>query len=274
MPELPEVQTVINSIKKELINSKIIRCELFWKNIIYNCNNNDFIQFIENKVINDIYRKGKYIIYELNQGFMVCHLRMTGTLFITKDKRNKNHIQACFTIKSSPNIYLSFKDIRKFGGFYYFEDIRNLYKKIGTDPFDKIFTESWLLKNIKKQQRMIKHLLLDQKFICGLGNIYVDESLWSSMIHPETLSHNINRKKIKALYKSIIIILEDSIKHNGTTIKDFEFNQFDNMKTGTYKNRLKVYNRDKRKCKRCFNIIIKIRVASRGTHICLSCQKK
>jgi len=177
MPELPEVQTVINSIKNELINSKILKCDLFWKNIIYNYNNNDFVQHIENKVINDIYRKGKYIIFKLNTGFMICHLRMTGTLFIVKEKKNKKHIQARFTIKSSPNIYLSFKDIRKFGGFYYFKDIRNLYKKIGTDPFDKTFTETWLIKNIKNQKRMIKHLLLDQKFICGLGNIYVDESL-------------------------------------------------------------------------------------------------
>ena len=271
MPELPEVQTVINSIKNELINSKILKCDLFWKNIIYNYNNNDFVQHIENKVINDIYRKGKYIIFKLNTGFMICHLRMTGTLFIVKEKKNKKHIQARFTIKSSPNIYLSFKDIRKFGGFYYFKDIRNLYKKIGTDPFDKTFTETWLIKNIKNQKRMIKHLLLDQKFICGLGNIYVDESLWSAMIHPKILSHNINGEKIKALYKSIITILEDSIKHHGTTIKDFEFN---NMKTGTYKNRLNVYNRDNKKCKRCSNIIIKIRVASRGTHICQNCQKK
>ena len=90
MPELPEVQTVINSIKNELINSKILKCELFWKNIIYNYNNNDFVQHIENKVINDIYRKGKYIIFKLNKGFMICHLRMTGTLFIVKEKKIKN----------------------------------------------------------------------------------------------------------------------------------------------------------------------------------------
>ena len=273
MPELPEVQTVINSIKNELINSKILKCELFWKNIIYNYNNNEFVQLIENKVINDIYRRGKYIIFKLNEGFMICHLRMTGTLFIVKNKINKKHIQALFTIKSKSNIYLSFKDIRKFGGFYYFNNINNLYNKIGTDPFDQIFTQKWLVKNIKNRKKMMKHLLLDQKFICGLGNIYVDETLWLSMIHPESLSNIINEKNIKVLYKSIITTLEDSIKHHGTTIKDFEFNQFDNMKTGTYKNKLNIYNRHEKKCKRCSGIIIKIRVANRGTYICPNCQK-
>ena len=116
------------------------------------------------------------------------------------------------------------------------EDINELNQKIGIDPFDLEFTIKWFLKNTKKRKRYIKHLLLDQKFICGLGNIYIDEALWKAKIHPLAISSSINQKKITNLYQTILYLLNDSIKFHGTSIKNFEF---DNMKTGAYKNKLK-----------------------------------
>ena len=270
MPELPEVQTVINSIQKDLINQKIIECNLFWKNVVYNTNQNQFITNIVNKIIKKIYRRGKYIIFSLNKGFMICHLRMTGSLFVDKKNHKNNHIQARFKINNNKIMYLHFKDIRKFGGFYYMEDINELNQKIGIDPFDLEFTNKWFLINVKKRKRHIKHLLLDQKLICGLGNIYIDEALWKAKIHPLSISYHINKKKLSILYKTILLLLNDSIKSHGTSIKDFEF---DNMKTGTYKNKLKVYNQNGKLCYLCKSIIKKIKVAGRGTHICEQCQK-
>ena len=115
---------------------------------------------------------------------------------------------------------------------------------------------------------MIKHLLLNQKFICGLGNIYIDEILWKSKIHPKSISKNI--RNIDTLYNNIISTLEESIKFHGTTIINFKF---DNMRTGNYKNKLKVYGRKDLSCYGCNKKIIKQRIAGRGTYLCLYCQK-
>ena len=270
MPELPEVQTVINSIKSDVIDSTIMSCDLHWKRVIYNVSQNDFKNNIINKHIIDVSRKGKYIIFILSQGFMLCHLRMTGSLFIDSNQQSHKHIQANFLLKNRSSKYLHFKDIRKFGGFYYYDDIEIFNKKIGIDPFESIFTLKWFSKNTLLKKRQIKHLLLDQHFICGLGNIYIDESLWASHIHPMTLSCNIPKNKLKQLYHNIIRILSHSIEFHGTSIRDFTY---DNLKSGEYKKYINVFNRQGKECYRCRSIIKKIKVAGRGTHICDKCQK-
>ena len=115
----------------------------------------------------------------------------------------------------------------------------------------------------------MKALLLDQKFIAGLGNIYVDEILWKSRIHPLKISNQLSQKNITNLFNCILPILDESIKFHGTTIINFKF---DNMKTGNYRTKLNVYGRNKKLCNACDSIIIKIRVAGRGTYVCKNCQ--
>ena len=168
--------------------------------------------------------------------------------------------------------YLIFEDIRKFGGFYYKTNISFLRHKLGVDPIiDKKFTKNWVNKNLKKKNRQLKSLLLDQSFICGLGNIYIDEILFKSKIHPLEISSTLKKRKINSLYDNILSILNHSIKHHGTTIINFKF---DNMKTGSYKNKLNVYSRDNKNCGNCNNLILKLKVAGRGTYICPNCQKQ
>ena len=117
---------------------------------------------------------------------------------------------------------------------------------------------------------MVKSLLLDQSIICGLGNIYIDEILWASKIHPAKKSNSINKIQSNMLHMKIINILNQSIKYHGTTIINFKF---DNMRTGLYKNKLNVYARNNKLCKLCKNKIIKIRISGRGTHLCSYCQR-
>ena len=268
MPELPEVQTVVNSLKSKIIELKFYKVELIWKRVIYNLDNKVFVNHILNKTILDVYRIGKFIVFKLDKGMMLCHLRMTGRLFINNGlPNNLKHISAYFHLNN--NKFLIFEDIRKFGGFMYLNNIDIIKKKYGVDPTSKQFTLSWLRKNIKSRSRQMKHLLLDQSFISGLGNIYTDEIMWSIRVHPQTISNTLNNETISKLLKETKSILLESIKHHGTTIRDFKFDQ---MKTGRYKNKLKVYGREKLPCKRCKNTIIKTKVAGRGTYLCPACQ--
>tara|TARA_Y100000588_G_C13599568_1_gene646471 strand:+ start:21 stop:482 length:462 start_codon:yes stop_codon:yes gene_type:complete len=143
-------------------------------------------------------------------------------------------------------------------------------KKHGPEPLDDNFTFDSFFPLLKTKKRNIKSLLLDQKIIAGLGNIYVDESLWASGIHPNSISNLIPQKKVKLLHRNIKNILIDAIQKNGTTIINFSVNG----ESGKYANELKIYGRTTLDCFVCQNTIKKIRVAGRGTYICTKCQKK
>ena len=267
MPELPEVQTVVNSLQK-LKNNHITSFTFDWEKVIYNMPPLKAQNIIKNKKITSISRKGKYIIIEAENIFLLCHLRMTGYLYMSNSlPKNKKHMRCYFNLNS--NQYLIFEDIRKFGGFYIYKNLNRINTKLGIDPFDKNFTKKWLLNMLKSKRRIIKNLLLDQSIICGLGNIYIDEILWYSHIKPTRLSHRISKNKIYLLYQNTIDILNTSIKFHGTTILNFKF---DNMKTGEYKNNLKVYGRANLPCLKCKTLIMKTKVAGRSTHYCKNCQ--
>ena len=267
MPELPEVQTVVSTLQK-VKNYTIKDFSYSWEKVIYNLSPSKALNILKNKTINKISRKGKYIILHLDNTYLICHLRMTGYLYSSNTiPENSKHVRCYFTL--SDNKYLIYEDIRKFGGFYIYKNINNLFSRIGVDPFEKKFTEKWLLEGLKSRKRIIKNLLLDQSYICGLGNIYIDEILWHSKIKPTRLSHMIPKYKIKLLHQYTLSILSDSIKHHGTTIINFKF---DNMKTGDYKNNLVVYSRDGQPCIECKSNIIKRKIAGRSTHFCKKCQ--
>ena len=127
------------------------------------------------------------------------------------------------------------------------------------------------MENLKKKKRNIKALLLDQSFLSGLGNIYVDESLWASNIHPNSISCFIPKQKVIQLHNNIRIILSESIKQLGTTFINFTFL---NGQSGNYSNELKIFGKQGKPCEKCSNKIKKIKIAGRGTHVCNKCQKK
>tara|TARA_Y100001970_G_C13984166_1_gene724796 strand:+ start:39 stop:845 length:807 start_codon:yes stop_codon:yes gene_type:complete len=266
VPELPEVQTVVNTLQS-IKNKKILNFTIYWDKVIFSNNYKYFANNITNKKIVEVYRIGKYIIIKVNNNYLAFHLRMTGYLYHSK-LLNKNKYIRCY-FKLSNNTFLIFEDIRKFGGFHYLEDIMFIKNKLGIDPFNKNFNIDWLNKNLFKKNRQMKGLLLDQKFITGLGNIYIDEILWKSKIHPLNKSNNLSQMQRKNLFNNIVHILKQSIKFHGTTIINFKF---DNMKTGDYKSQLNIYGRQGGKCNLCYTIIKKIKVSGRGTYICTNCQ--
>ena len=266
MPELPEVQTVVNSLQS-IKNKKILNVTIYWDKVIFSNNYKHFLNTIINKKILEVYRIGKYIIIKIDNYYLAFHLRMTGYLYHS-ELLKKNKFTRCY-FKLSYNTFLIFDDIRKFGGFYYLKDIMFIKNKLGIDPFNKNFSVKWLNENLIKKHRQIKGLLLDQKFITGLGNIYIDEILWKSKIHPLNKSDKLSQLEKNNLFINIIDILNQSIKFHGTTIINFKF---DNMKTGDYKSKLNIYGRQGEKCNLCYTIIKKIKVSGRGTYICTNCQ--
>ena len=269
MPELPEVETVTSSIKKHLIDKSFSSITVNWPKVLYNFSAEDFNDNILSYPVKSVKRRAKYIIIDFGHRLLAVHLRMTGKLYVVNEiDKSKKHISLYIRFE---NKYLVFEDVRKFGRFYMFKNMDYLNEKLGVEPLQSEFSDKWLLCSIKKRKRQIKSLLLDQSFICGIGNIYADEALWYSKIHPLSISNKIPVKKILKLREGIVEVLSESIKRGGTTIRDYTY---DFSYVGNYALKLNVFGREGTNCPRCRSIIIKTKVAQRGTHYCPKCQKK
>ena len=267
MPELPEVQTVVNYIKPMIVGERLKRIMPVWDKVLYNFDEDIHRSFKKNQII-DVYRRAKFIIIAFEKHIIAIHLRMTGKLYMADKKTSSKHVTAVFEFESKRS--LLFEDVRKFGRIYLYKDMSIIDAKHGPEPLDGYFTLELFKGMINHRKRNIKALLLDQTFLSGLGNIYVDESLWKSSIHPNSIANSVPQKKIEALFINIKSTLEDAISQNGTTIIDFSVNG----ESGKYSNYLSVYGRAEKACVECGYKIKKLKVAGRGTYVCLKCQKK
>ena len=269
MPELPEVQTVVNQLRPLLVGERLKSINPVWPKVFHNFTNSKIQKTLEDNLIVDVTRRAKFIIIGFKNSIIAVHLRMTGKLYLhSSSEPLPKYTSAYFCFESTK--VLIFDDVRKFGRIYLYRTISPIDKRHGPEPLANDFNISSFIALLKTKKRNIKGLLLDQKIIAGLGNIYVDESLWASGIHPNSISNLIPVKKYALLYKNIKKILIDSIEQNGTTIIDFSVNG----KSGKYVNKLKVYGKQNLNCMSCPNKIKKIRVAGRGTYVCTKCQKK
>tara|TARA_B100001250_G_scaffold21512_1_gene18235 strand:+ start:579 stop:1397 length:819 start_codon:yes stop_codon:yes gene_type:complete len=266
MPELPEVQTVVNHLKNKLIGKTIISLKPIWPKVFHNFKSEEFFKINSSAKILDVKRRAKFIIIQLKNSILAIHLRMTGKLYFLEGKLPK-HTSAEILLDNKKK--LIFQDTRKFGRFYLYKNLKYINKRHGPEPLEKKFTKNILLKILTNSKRNIKALLLDQSKIAGLGNIYVDESLWLSNIHPNSLSNLIPKKIIFKLHHSIQHILNQAISYNGTTIIDFSYV---NEQSGNYSNQLNIYGKKDLICSKCKTKIKKIKVANRGTYHC-KCQK-
>ena len=266
MPELPEVQTVVNHIRNELIGEIITDIKPLWSKVFHNFKSEDLFNKNADTKIIDVKRRAKFIIIQLKNSILAIHLRMTGKLFFLEDKLPK-HVTVKIHLKNKK--ILIFQDIRKFGRFYLYKNLENINKHHGPEPLEKKFTKILLFNILTNYKRNIKALLLDQSKIAGLGNIYVDESLWLSGIHPNSISKLIPKKKIFKLHHSIQDVLNKAIANNGTTIINFSYI---NRQTGNYSNQLNIYGKKGLTCSKCKTKIKKTKIASRGTYYCI-CQK-
>ena len=271
MPELPEVETVVRFIKPLIIGKTVRQVEPQnnYDKVLETHTPQKFNTLTSGQSIINVWRRGKFIVIDLDSGHIFIHLRMTGRLLIklTEDDLPK-HLTVKINFTDGSALY--FKDYRKFGRLYYYPNLDIINNKLGIEPLSEEFTSGWLYKNLHSTKRQLKPLLLDQSVIAGLGNIYVDEALWVAKLHPQKIGSIVSHHKSNALQRAIKVLLEAAINNQGTTIINFYFGE---GKSGNFREQLQVFDRQDQECTRCGTIIEKIRVAQRGTHICPKCQR-
>ena len=270
MPELPEVETVKETLKLNILNKQIKDVKVFYDKIIQNQTKNDFINKSKNQRFLEILRKGKYLIFVLDDYYLIGHMRMEGKYFLMHNEEISKHDHIIFEFDDSN---LRYNDTRKFGTMFLYEknlDIYNLkpLSNVGYEPFDKEMTKEYLFSKINKSNKSIKTLMLDQSIISGLGNIYVDEVMFMCGLHPETPSKNIDVNKCEELIENSKIVLSKAIALGGTTIRSFKSSH---DISGRFQNELLVHTKET--CPKCNLKIKKIRVGGRGTYVCENCQK-
>ena len=270
MPELPEVETVVRHLRPRLAGRTIRRFEASWPKVTAPAPVKTVAGQLANRQIVEVARRGKFILLELDRGLVHIHLRMTGRLLLAPtDAPLGPHDRARFCLSGDDD--LVFRDMRKFGRIGYLQDRSTLEAQLGPEPLDEVFTGDLLATLLKGHKRQIKPLLLDQSFIAGLGNIYVDEALFAARIHPRALSHRVSRAKAHALHSAIREILAGSIAAQGTTFINFTWGADE---TGGYRMALKVFGRQGQPCPVCGTALVKQWIGQRGTHFCPRCQRK
>ncbi|KRM21109.1 DNA-formamidopyrimidine glycosylase [Latilactobacillus graminis] len=274
MPELPEVENVRRGLERLVVGKTIQKIEIRWSKIISNPDA-VFIAGLTGRQIIGIDRRGKYLLIRLDQGLtVVSHLRMEGKYEVdaSSDPMTKHtHVVWTFT----DGHQLRYLDSRKFGRMLLIEtgqeNTVSGLKDLGVEPTPATFKKAAFYQALQKHKKAIKPLLLDQKIVTGLGNIYVDETLWLSEIHPETPANLVSRIEADRLHDKIIMELDLAIKHGGTTVNTF-LNATGHA--GAFQEMLHVYGKKGQPCERCQTPIEKIKVAQRGTHFCPYCQIK
>lgn len=273
MPELPEVETIVRELNEAKISGKkIIDLAIYWKRSILKLEPAAFRAILINQTIRSVTRRGKFIVFTLDQGCLFLHLRMTGKLAFVEQKTIPLKPERLRLLLNDGRV-LRYEDQRKFGKWHFVKDGSAESLGIGLEPFSKDFTEEAFKALMLGHKQKLKPFLLNQKYVVGLGNIYVDEALWESFLHPERLTSSLTDKEIKALYKVIPKVLQKGIDNLGTSLGAQRANYFSvSGRRGGNQYKLNVFRRDGDPCPRCGTTIIKTVVAQRGTHLCPHCQ--
>ncbi|MGD9909117.1 MAG: DNA-formamidopyrimidine glycosylase [Candidatus Izemoplasmatales bacterium] len=273
MPELPEVETVRRTLENILVGKSIVKTVVFYDKMLVNKTKEEFDSLLRGKKILKIGRYGKYLIFYIGDMKLISHLRMEGKFFIKPETSEvEKHEHLLFYLDDHTT--LRYHDTRKFGTMELlneFEETTSGLLTIGLEPFEEGFTYEYLKKKIGKTNRAIKTVLLDQKNVAGLGNIYVDEVLFLSKIYPEKLASSLKPKEIKEIVKNAKIVLEHAVLLGGSTIRSYTSSL---GVTGRFQNELYVHMRKDEPCKICGSMILKTRVGGRGTYYCPQCQRK
>jgi formamidopyrimidine-DNA glycosylase len=283
MPELPEVETIRSDLAKKILNKKIKKVEVRLPKIV---KPESFTTKLTQNTFTDITRRGKLMVFHLKTGqYMLVHLKMTGQLVY----RNHNQVTAGGHSQKGmgldlPNKYshvifsfengsqLFYNDLRQFGYLRVVDqaELDKVLAKFGIEPLKPEFTPEKWQELTKNRRTNIKAFLLNQAVVTGIGNIYADEVLFASHVLPTRTVDSLTKREKQDIYQNIRAIIKKAVLHRGTTFNDYV--DADGKK-GSFIQFLKVFHRDGDPCLECGAIIQKTRVAGRGTHFCLKCQK-
>ena len=270
MPELPEVETFRRFLAQgqdgipSILGKKIRDVDLLWERTLSAPTPSEFLVRAQGQTVEEIGRRGKHLLIHLSSDTVVIHFRMSGEVVVEAQTKPLSKYYR-LVINFADGDRLAFNNPRKFGRVWLTNDPEALLVGLGPEPLGDDFTPQTLFNILQSRHRQIKPLLLDQKVIAGLGNIYTDEALHLSKIHPRTKSDTLDLEQAKLLWKNIRQVLSDGINNQGTSF-DWIY------KGGEYQRLLKVYKRTGEPCLTCGTPIKRIMVAQRGTHFCPTCQ--
>jgi formamidopyrimidine-DNA glycosylase len=273
MPELPEVETTKKKLDQSLTGLVIKEVDVLWDNIIALPEDIDvFKNNLKGQIFEGVSRRGKYLVFQLTDYTLVSHLRMEGKYFLVNESENiSDYVHVVFYLEQGKK--LLYHDVRKFGKMYLVEagqefKLPNLMK-LGPEPRPDTFKLNAFKKKLKRHRKSIKAVLLDQTAVAGLGNIYADEVLFQSEIHPSRPANSLTEDEVKSLRLAIFDVLNLATEKRGTTIRSYSA---PDGEEGEYQNFLKVYGKEGLECVECGTEIEKEKIAQRGTHFCPKCQ--
>lgn len=276
MPELPEVETVVQGLRPHMVGATIDKIIIHRPNLRYDFPNN-LNEISQNARVTGIYRRSKYILIRLSTEWtIVSHLGMSGTYTIHNRGTNaplKKHDHCVIYLTNGT--YIAYNDPRRFGFLIACKTTEEHTQKhlsvLGVEPFADSLNSTYLYKAFQGRNTPIKTALLNQNIVAGLGNIYVCEALFKARIHPQTPAKNITKSKVTALTEHILQVIQDAICAGGSSLRDF---QNTDGKMGYFQHNFAVYGRENELCNTCKKPIVRIQQSGRSTFFCIKCQKK
>jgi formamidopyrimidine-DNA glycosylase len=272
MPELPEVETIVNDLRPELVGRRFTGVSISWPRMVLQPSASEFQRRLPGQVIKEIARRGKYLIFRLASGeALILHLRMTGSLLLRRRGRAStatcHYITAIFGLDNGTD--LIFTDRRKLGTVSLVQSEAELDSKLGPEPLEPSFTARVLAERLNRHKAPIKAVLCDQEVIAGIGNMYADEALFFARIHPLRAAGSLNEEEIKRLHHAIREVLRNAIGNGGASISDY---RRPGGEAGSQQHAFYVAHRGGETCKVCATPIERIPVRNRGTYFCPRCQ--
>jgi formamidopyrimidine-DNA glycosylase len=277
MPELPEVELIARALEALVKGRKIEVAELIRERLAPDTVPDDFAVKLRGAAINFVHRRGKHILFDLDNGrTLITHLRMSGRfMLIPLERENPKFTHAVFYLDDESR--LVFQDQRHFGLMKIVET-GNLYeakelKKLAPEPFSDEFSSVYFRKTLKTSKKSLKEFLLDQTRVTGLGNIYASEAMFLAGVSPKIPANKLSGKKADALFEKVREVLHESISHGSTLNIDPE-NIEGSYYGGGYESSWRVYDREKEPCPNCQTLIIRLKQGGRSTFFCPKCQKR
>jgi formamidopyrimidine-DNA glycosylase len=262
MPELPEVECIVRTLRPHLAGKRI-HAVAFRSPLAAGGRAAETAEFLAASLITAVLRRGKFVVLELDRGFCAIHLRMTGRL--VWNGAEGPHTRAVFTLESGR---LVLDDIRQFARVYSGAALPEAVAALGPEPFE--LTPAEFRRKLQARRGRIKPLLLDQRFLAGLGNIYTDEALHRARIHPLQPVPRLSAKRMEALHTAMVEVLEEAIAAGGSSISDYVDGA---GRRGGFQIFHRVYGREGEPCPQCAAPVRRIVAAQRGTHYCPRCQR-
>jgi formamidopyrimidine-DNA glycosylase len=277
VPELPEVETIRRDLDKEFVGRRISNVDVSGlRSIRRHPHAKDFVKRLEGHKVAGVIRKGKYLLIKLESGdVLVAHLGMSGQLLLSdaQEPRHKHtHVVVTFTHGGE----LRFVDPRTFGEMFVTtpdelaEAIPEL-AHLGFDPLDQVMSWTRLAELLRARKTKLKSLLMDQRFIAGIGNLYADEILFAAGLRFDRSSDTLTAQEVRRLYRAMVETLQDAIKHRGSSLADEQYRDLFG-EIGEFQTLHKVYDREGKACRRCRNPIVRIKANGRSTFLCAQCQ--